>query len=283
MTCSRRTAVLAAGAVCLSAIAYAQPQPAQQDDARPRCELEGYTIYVSSVVQTREWKLELRERGAQTVATHWLRVFLSVEPRDEAAKAALGGTDPVAQGLTDTGVVLTQPDDIPQYGPSIEPMIVLDPVPADARTIASLEGNLVLYAEMPEAEFEFDVAQAGAIEEWGEVTIEFVGYGADDPSTALFRVTMPAAAAEGAPMGFPEMDTQAALIGADGTESPKRGWSQEGHGDGQTLKFEQEFRFQPREGFEPTTLRYKLTMPRDPTVRLPFRIENIPLPVVEPQ
>jgi len=268
----------------LATVALAQPVPqAQQEDPRPRCEVEGYTIRVSSVVQTREWKLELRNPGAETQAHHRLVVSLSIEPRDGTAGATLKGTDPVAQGVTDTGVALTQPDDVQQNGPSVEGMIVLDPVPPSARSIASLEGNLVLYAEVAEEEFEFDVAQPGVVQDCEEVTIEFVGYGIKDPNTAEFRFTVPAGMSEDAPFGFPEMDIQVALIGADGTESSNRGWTQSAHTEGQTLRVEQQFRFQPPEGLEPTTLRCNLTMPRDPTVRLPFRIENIPLPVVEPQ
>lgn len=258
-------------------VALAQPAPQAQ---RPQCVVDDYTVSVRRVAVTRSLLISFGEEGPTTEPLEQMVVYLEAKGNTEEAAARLCGFDPAARLVTDTGVTLEATGTPLEPGRAEAGAYRLEAPPEDAATVA-VEGELVAYAFIDEADLEFGLDEADVTEQTECLSVTFQGYGTpDDPQRARFHlvITPPEGEEPGGPRSWPQVQYVAALIGADGTECTPNSTSSSSSGGPVLREYDFEFGFAPPGDFQPARISFRVTVPIDPSVRVPFRIGNVPLP-----
>jgi hypothetical protein len=163
--------------------------------------------------------------------------------------------------------------------------LLFQPPSPKATKIAELRGELVLYADLTPLRFEFkNLREARNVKrsEGGvEVTLKEVQV---RPKEWIAKLTCKA------PLPPPGMSTvpsmpflspvyRVLMRDSRGKVYYFRGYSSRGTREEEHRFWEQEFRFSsPGEGVEPEALIYEVVLRAHPTLRIPFRFTDIPLP-----
>jgi len=260
----------------LAGLALAPPAAQAQ---RPQCVAEDYTISVKRVAVTRSLLLDFGEEGPTTEPLEQMVVYLEAKGNTDDATAKLYRFDPVARVITNAGAALEASGGAPDTNRPQTGAYRLEAPPADATGI-TVEGELLTYALVDEMDVDFNLNDADVEEETEHLKLTFLGYGTpDDPQRARFKLvlTVPPDPA-GGPTYWPQVQPEAVLVGADGTEcTPNSTSSSSGGGEG-NFTWDLEYGFQPQGDFQPARINFRVSCPMDPTVRVPFKIENVPLP-----
>jgi hypothetical protein len=262
--------------------------PGAEKDDRPRCMVEGYEIGLNSVSISDVRSLDLKDRGQPVQVQHDLQLQVSVEGVLDEAMGAMYGLHPAVRAVTDTGLILAPRQTELMSGgywgsqPVVQTMIALEPPTDNSTKLVSLEGDLVLYADVEHAEFEFGLDEKGTTKKTDQATVTFKGYAPEDCSVS-FELAIPAnpPPAAGQPYWSLNPQYEVSLLGADGAGRAPNSANSGGSGDGKTLRYQQRFGFDQAQGFQPTKVSYKVTVPRNPTKRVRYKFENVPLPVAK--
>ncbi len=257
--------------------------PGIEKDERPRCALDGFDVLLEGLDLTNTLSLGFRGPAQGTHATRQLTLRLVAESDDNEALTVVYGFDPQVAAMTDTGVKLNPLQQgtfgvAPAFGGAINAPIPVQLPPADARRIATLEGDVLTYADMRKIEHEFAIDEVGHRFDDKEISVTFAGY--DPPShNAKFKLMLPETPPEPgrSPQWVRPVGT-ATLVDQNGAQCVSQGGGYNGSTTEGIVHFEQTFYLQAPEGFEPAKVRYRCVIPRDPTKRLHYKFENVPLP-----
>ncbi|MBM3477079.1 MAG: hypothetical protein FJX75_27745 [Armatimonadetes bacterium] len=251
------------------------------------CRVGDYDVILDRVIISRNLAIELIKAEPQTTLDHRLSLGLIAESDDEEQMVAVAGFDPQVTAMTDTGVELREsrnrftPLGYYSREPVVRGSINLPPPPEEARSLARIEGDLILFAKVERTEYEFPLDEVGQTREQDGVSVTFRGF---DPATGTAQVQAKIARApdeEPGRMRSPQPRCAATLVDADGRPAPSGGYSSSGRGEDGVYTSDQEFRFRLEPGFEPAKLKYQMILTRDPSERLTYVFENIPLPLEE--
>jgi hypothetical protein len=248
-----------------------------QDDTRPDAQVDGLGIFVESL--SLENSVYFLTDDPQSHEQNRLHVRLRAEAEDDELLEPVLGFDYAITVTLDTGDVLKGPEHglhrPPWFRPEIDADIPVPPPPPEARTIASIEGDLVLYADITRLEAEFALDDVGAGKDEGLMSVTFLDY-----SPQGFRPKLQFVAPENGRPIQPQFD--AVLIGENGVEAHSDGVGGSGGLQDGVWTYTQEAGFaRVPPGFEPVAIRYAATISRDPSKRVHYKFEDIPLPIPE--
>jgi hypothetical protein len=261
--------------------------PGAEEDSRPRCTVGAYEVILNRVSVQRTRAIDFHQAGPRTTLQYQLSIELAAEADDDAAMVAVAGFHPDVTAETDTGAMLEPLQrDFHEQGrgsePTVQAWISLQPPPENAKSIAALEGDLVLYAQVDRAEFEFGIDEIGATKEANGTSVKLVAF-SHRPPQAEYEVRIPVDPAERAPGRWrwirPQFETT--LLDAAGKAAISSGSGYSGGQEGNVYTYSQTCSFRLDAGFEPAKLRYTIAVPRDPSDRQAYLFENIPLPLEE--
>jgi hypothetical protein len=251
------------------------------------CRVGDYEVVLERVSVLRDLTLELVGDQPRTTLDHRLGLSLSARSDDEDKMAAIAGFDSQVTAVTDTGVEL-RPTQRARGSTGVRSMeqvvrgsASLPAPPEEARALARVEGDLILFAQVERSEYEFAIDQAGQSQDQGGATVTFVGF---DRATGIARVrakiTQPRDAIP--QRGGPSQPRCAAtLMDANGRPAAASGQSGSWRGENGVYTHDQEYYFRPDPNFQPAKLKCQLTVVSDPSERLTYVFENIPLPSEE--
>lgn len=256
------------------------------EDRRPRCEVGPYQVAVQGVNVQRSLTLSFNEQEPRPTLDHRLSLHLTCETDDEDLIAAVCGFDPNVIAVTDTGVTLEplQRHLMPQatrHEPVVHAWIPLRPPPGEAKKLSRLEGDLVLYATIKRAEFEFTPQEVGTTKESEGISVTLTGFDAQNGQLRC-ELRVPKERRDGADTvrSMPVQPTVAVtLVDASGKHLAFSGSSSGGGAEGNVYRLRQEFSFRIGEGFTPAKVLYRVVAGFNPTDRLTYLFEDIPLPV----
>jgi hypothetical protein len=259
--------------------------PGVEEDHRPRFEVEGYQIFLDSISLRNTHSLNLKPREREVQSDHCLYVELKAEAESDEMLDPVVGFDTAITATLDTGDVVKGPEQPLHssrrysFEPEIHASVPVDRPPPGAKSIASLEGDLVLYADIRETTLEFPVDEVNTTKDEEVLSVTFVEY---DPKgqQAEFELVLPEdeLRTEEGPRAQPWC--KAVLVAEDGARLLSNGSDWTGNVEEGLAKYKQGFRFPSvPDGFEPVKVIYTATISRDPSRRLHYRFENIPLPI----
>ena len=264
---------------------HLMPGPAE-DYARPRCAVGVYEVSLDSVSVQRTLTLNFAAPEAKTSLDHRTNLQLTCESDDDELMAAVWAFDTNVIAVTDTGVTL-EPLQKEAWGhgsphePLVRGWVPLQPPPPDAKRLARLEGDLILYATVRRAEFEFTAQDVGTSKEAEGLTVALTAF---DPRTgqvqcelSLPKDTEEAVRRTRGMTSSPTVDV--ALLDAEGKAASSSGGSSSGGAEGEVMRYKQQYSFRVGEGFVPAKIRYRVVAASDPGERLTYLLEDIPLPL----
>jgi hypothetical protein len=260
--------------------------PGVERDDRPLCVAGDYEVRVEQIIHDRQRVLTFKNADEPMRFENTLRVNLTAEAWDDEATARLYAFDPAVRAVTDGGAVLEprQKETLQQGQPAYEHLLrgylPLEPPPPEAVTLATLEGDIVLFADLDRGEFEFALDQeVGQTKETERIAVTLQSYDAKAGVVTCELSVPPGPKWEpGEPHWSVRPMTQAALVTAKGDRQAPHGTSYRGEGGQERYTFYQTFAFSVPPEFEPVKLAYQVTVPRNPAERLHYKFENLPLP-----
>ena len=254
----------------------------------PIVHVEGYEISVPQVTLRRSRSLDFTQPEGGAQRQDQLSLSLAAEGETDGANDALYAFHPAVRAVTDTGEILppTQVELVGSGGMThrgfLEAHISVELPTAEAGALKSLEGELMLYAQIDRAEFEFTLDEAGDTKTEGDIAVTFNTY---NPQLALTKFELVIPAPPEPQPGERQVSLQprctGALVSADGAQRPPYGTSSSGDWGNQERRFTHTFQYADLQDFEPVKVQYSVTIPRDPSKVLKYRFENIPLPAWE--
>jgi len=258
--------------------------PGVEADQRPRCEAGDFQVVLDNLELTNSLSLSLRDPAQGTRVTRQLTLRFSAEADDDETLTAIYNFDPKLTVTTDTGVTLAPLQDRiyggqMSFGGSPTFQIPVKPPPAEARKLAAIEGDVVLYADITRIEHDFALDQPGTRFDKGELTVKFLSY-ESATHTAKFELMLPEPPPPqpGAPHEWLQPRATAELRDAAGTPSVSGGYGFSGSTNEGISRFQQTFNFSAGQEYVPTTIRYRVSIQRNATKRVHYRFENVPLP-----
>ena len=261
--------------------------PGVETDQAPRCLVGPYEIVVDSLSVQRTRSLNLRNPARGPRLDERLSIQLVAQSDDDEAMVAVLGFDPNVTCVTDTGAKL-EPLQKDLWGgghgfeSTVQGWLSLGPPPEGAKQIATLEGDLVLYAKVDRAEVEFTPDEVGATKQAGDVSVKLEEL---NRQTGFVRIqtALPRPAQEFgqrlASIGTPAFEVS--LLDGQGKAVPCSGRGYSGGGGEGVYRYDQQYSFQLTTGFVPAKLRYRMSIPRHPSERQTYTFENLPLPLEE--
>ena len=259
--------------------------PGVEEDHRPRVVMEGFEVTLEAVrIQNAAW-LNLRETGREVQSDHSLSLTLKAESEEDEAVEVLVGFDTQVKVTYDTGEEVTGPEQrlhprMYLHGGTLDGQVRLPPPPEGATKIASIEGDLVMFAQLERLELEFGVDEAGMVKDEGVLSVTLVGFN-EEQTQATFELMMPTDEYKDEDGQTIQPRSHVTLIDDTGAQVRESGGGFSGRGpqDGVST-YEQTFHFGRKLEGTPMTLRYRTLLARDPSKRLPYKFEDIPLPLL---
>jgi hypothetical protein len=260
--------------------------PGAQDE-RFTCHVGDYDVTLQRLMRQRSLVLDLTRGEPHTSLTNLLNIELIAESDDDEKLIALAGFDQQALAVTDTGVELQPDQRFGGYsGRSVEPVVRawlnLPPPPEDAKVLARLEGDLVLFAKVERAEVELGLEEVGVTKQANGVSVTLNSFDRAGGSARL-RLVMPLSQEAQPRRGLSQSQPQIRVTLADaaGKTALQSGHSSSGGNDGKTMTYDYQASFRLDADFLPVRLTCRVAVPYDPSDRLTYLFENIPLPVAE--
>jgi hypothetical protein len=165
--------------------------PGPQQDRPNVCRVGDYTVVLEGLSVQRSLNVSLLKAEPHTTLTHRLTLSLTVGSDDEEKMVAVAGFDAQVTAVTDTGVELretrTRFTPMGYYGmePVVRGSINLPPPTDEARSLARIEGDLILYAKVEKREFEFAIQEVGQTQEQDGVTLTLKAF---DRETGALKI-----------------------------------------------------------------------------------------------
>ena len=262
--------------------------PGAEADHRPRVEIEGFEVTLESLrLQNAAW-LNLRETGREVQSDHSLSLTLKAEAEEDEAVEVLVGFDTQVRVTYDTGEEVTGPEQrlhprLYFHGGVLDGQIQLPPPPEGATKIASIEGDLVMFAQLERLELEFGVDEVGMVKDEGVLSVTLMGFH-EEQNQVTFELMMPTDEYKDERGQGIQPRPHVMLVDDTGARAQDSGRSVSGRGSQDGIsRYEQTFHFGSKLEGTPVALHYRALLPRDPTKRLPYKFEDIPLPLLPAQ
>ncbi len=261
-------------------------------DRRPCVEVHGYQVYLESIDVSRSASISLRRREESAGGWESLRVHVAVEAYDDEMLSPVVSTTSNLVVELDTGDVLTQPARHKPEGPSRGMSSALRQSalgasadfpfpPPGAKRIVAVEGELCVHTDLTTFDFEFDVGETGVTKRHGDISLTLTSIDLEDRE-ALFQLSVP-----DAPGDEDDKWVRLAAVTAfdrQGMASMSKDswWPQRMGAESDTRTFTQTIYFDWDRGYKPAILRYRGIIAGNAVRRLPYRFEDLPLPMLRP-
>jgi hypothetical protein len=255
-----------------------------REDLRPQCVVGDYRLIVNELVLSASRSRSLWDLAQPWQVTNQLTVELLAEASRPQALIPLLGFDPGIRAVTDTGAVLA-PDrtDLPLgtyhlIGSTLNGNLGVAFPPPGVASLASVEGDLVLYAEVETADFEFKPAEPEVTKQVGDIQLTWQR---EQSAHGSFRfgLAMPRLAPRWKESkGGPEVRMLATLTMADGHQEFGFAHERAEERPDDTGSFDMYVGFSHSLYGTPVSIACRTAVVRSPTKRLHYKFENLPLP-----